>query len=108
MADQKPEGSRVNVPELAQPQRLLEVLVHDLEVEPALSGFCAGFESGKWRVQQFAGHLMEWLPEFALTHSELEQLDHSNAVRFMRRAANLIFFRITLKITFCKEKSMFF
>jgi len=69
----------------------LEVLVHDLGVVPALSGLCAGFELGKWRAKRFSEHLMEWLPEFALTYTELDELDHSNALRFLRKAAQVIY-----------------
>lgn len=52
---------------------------------------CAGFERHKWRSDQLADHVLEWLPEFALKHSELEQLDHSNAIKLIRRAAKTVY-----------------
>ena len=37
---------------------------------PGLAGVCAGFEAGKWRYDQLAEHILEWLPEFALNERE--------------------------------------
>ena len=34
---------------------------------------------------------MEWLPEFALSDSECEKMNHANAVTFMRRAAKAVY-----------------
>lgn len=52
---------------------------------------CAGFERQQWRADQLADHVLEWLPEFALNHSELEQLGHSNAMKLIRRAAKTVY-----------------
>lgn len=52
---------------------------------------CAGFERQRWRSDQLADHVLEWLPEFALKHSELEQLGHSNAMKLIRRAAKTVY-----------------
>jgi len=52
---------------------------------------CAGFERQEWRSDQLADHVLEWLPEFALKHSDLEQLDHSNAMKLIRRAAKTVY-----------------
>lgn len=52
---------------------------------------CAGFERQQWRADQLAEHVLEWLPEFALPHSELEQLGHSNAMKLIRRAAKTVY-----------------
>lgn len=52
---------------------------------------CAGFERQQWRSDQLADHVLEWLPEFALKHSELEELGHSNAMRLIRRAAKTVY-----------------
>jgi hypothetical protein len=74
-----------------QPEPFLTTRVRDLELEPALFGFCAGFEDGDWRCDQLASHLIEWLLEFAFTHSELELLNHANAVEFISRAARMVY-----------------
>lgn len=52
---------------------------------------CAGFERQQWRSDQLADHVLEWLPEFALKHSELEELGHSNAMKLIRRAAKTVY-----------------
>lgn len=52
---------------------------------------CAGFERQQWRSEQLADHVLEWLPEFALKHSELEDLGHSNAMKLIRRAAKTVY-----------------
>lgn len=55
------------------------------------SGFCAGFERGEWRSKQFATHIMEWLPSFALTYSENESISAENAVAMCKKAAKLVY-----------------
>lgn len=52
---------------------------------------CAGFERQEWRADQLADHVLEWLPEFALPHSDLQELGHSNAMRLIRRAAKTVY-----------------
>jgi len=52
---------------------------------------CAGFERGEWRNDQLADHIMEWLPEFALNHSELNEIGHHNAVRMIKKAARIVY-----------------
>lgn len=58
---------------------------------PGLTGVCAGYEMGAWRSDQLAGHLLEWLPEFALNERELAGLRGVNAVRALRNAARTIY-----------------
>jgi|AntDeeMinimDraft_5_1070356.scaffolds.fasta_scaffold05186_2 hypothetical protein len=69
------------------PDPFLRVRVHDSDISPGLLGLCVGYELGSWREKQLADHAMEWLPEFALTHRELEGIESSNLVKLMRRAA---------------------
>jgi hypothetical protein len=52
---------------------------------------CAGFERKAWRSEQLADHIIEWLPEFALKHSELEQLGHHNAIKLIKNAAKTVY-----------------
>jgi hypothetical protein len=70
---------------------LLAVVVHDLAASPALTGLCAGFELGRWRADALADHLLEALPEFCLTYSELEKLNHETAVALLRQAAGRVY-----------------
>ncbi len=73
------------------PKPFFEVRVHQINPLPGLSGLCAGYELGEWRHQQLAGYLMEWLPQFALKHSEVEGLDADNAIRLLAKAASAIY-----------------
>ncbi len=40
---------------------------------------------------QFAKHIIEWLPEFALKHSELTDMHSGNAVQLLRDAAKRVY-----------------
>jgi hypothetical protein len=73
------------------PAPFLEARVHRLDLTPGLTGVCAGYEQQEWRCKQLAEHLLEWLPEFALRHSEIEGLGADNAVRLTRRAAHTVY-----------------
>lgn len=48
--------------------------------------YCAGFELKKWRAEQLAYHLIEWLPEYALPEDEL-RMHHGNVVSKLTQAA---------------------
>jgi hypothetical protein len=76
---------------LPQPDPLLTVRLHDVSTSPALTALCVGFERGEWRYSHLAAHLMEWLPEFALTASECEEFGHQNAVKLIREAARRVY-----------------
>jgi hypothetical protein len=77
------------------PAAFLEVLIRSIELDAELAppavGLCAGYELEVWRAQQFAAHLMEWLPEFALADQELTDFSPGSAVRMLRRAAALVY-----------------
>jgi len=73
------------------PKPFLVVRVHDAAILPTLCGLCAGYERGEWRDQQLAEHLVEWLPEFSLTASELKTFNSGNAVELLRRAAQVVY-----------------
>lgn len=73
------------------PREFLKVIVHDATIDPSLLGLCAGYELGDWRAEKFADHLFEWLPDFCLTWSEIENLGSGNCVRLMRQAAKRIY-----------------
>lgn len=73
------------------PDTFLTVRVHNIDVQPSISGLCAGYERGDWRAKQLADHVMDWLPEFALTASECDTLSHQNATKLMRSAAKRVY-----------------
>lgn len=75
----------------APPAPFLEVKVHDLTSALPLDVLCAGYEGGKWRAEQFAEHVMEWLPEFCLNAQEVRNLHSGNALRLIRSAARLVY-----------------
>jgi hypothetical protein len=76
---------------MQQPKPFLEVRVHNIAESPSVTGLCVGYELGQWRAAQFADHLMEWLPEFALTYSEIEGIHSGNMVALMREAAKKVY-----------------
>ena len=73
------------------PRPLLHAIVKRIEAAPGLAGLCAGFEAGKWRYDQLAEHILEWLPEFALNEREYAALTGANARRKLREAAQTIY-----------------
>jgi len=74
-----------------QPQSFLEIRVNDLAVAPTLTGLCVGYERSRWRAAQFADHVMEWLPEFALNYTELRSIQPGNMAQLMRQAAQKVY-----------------
>lgn len=76
---------------LEAPKNFLKERVHDLDIQPSLTGLCAGYELGIWRMEQLADHLLDWLPEFALTWEELNNLHSGNARQLVRRAARAVY-----------------
>jgi len=74
-----------------QPSAFLEVRVEELDLEPALHGFCAGYEDGEWRAEQFADYLFHYLGEFALTATELERFSPTMSHQLLRSAAKIVY-----------------
>jgi len=60
-------------------------------LSPTLTALCAGYEGGRWRAKELAAHMMEWLPEFALSYQERQALRHNNTVRMLRAAAQRVY-----------------
>lgn len=73
------------------PEKFFEIRVHHLDKLPGLTAVCAGYELKQWRNAQLAGHLIKWLPEFALTYSELESLKGYNAAELVAKAARSVY-----------------
>ncbi|MCL6695255.1 HamA C-terminal domain-containing protein [Acinetobacter baumannii] len=76
---------------LAMPDPFLEVRVHKTDLDPNLLTMCAGYELGEWRETQFADHVMQWLPEFALNYQEVRSMSAHNAVALLQKAARSIY-----------------
>ena len=74
-----------------KPATFLKVRVHDVAVNPSITGLCVGYERDAWRASQFARHIIEWLPEFALKHAELNDMNTGNAVQMIRDAAKRVY-----------------
>ena len=70
---------------------MLQIVVHEPGKMRSLTGLCAGYELGVWRADTLADHLIESLPDFCLTYSEYNELDHKSAVRLLRQAARLVY-----------------
>jgi HamA len=84
------ESHGVATPSL-HPNKFFEVR---FQVSTQLSGctaVCAGYELKEWRRKQLAGHLIKWLPEFALTYSELSSLGPHNAADLLAKAARSVY-----------------
>jgi hypothetical protein len=77
--------------EFPHPDPFLAVRVHDIANAPGLTGLCAGYEASEWRCQQLADHLLEWIPEFALTNKEREDIGSHNAVALISKAARTVY-----------------
>jgi Cap4 SAVED domain len=70
---------------------VLEVLVDDLSLEPALTALCAGYEDNDWRADQLAGWMFDELPAFALNWSTRQEMRDDTARRLMLRAAHAVY-----------------
>jgi len=68
-----------------------DIIIHKPDDLRGLSGICIGFEFGKWRCERFSKYLFNYLPEFALTRSEYENMDYTNAMDKLRNAARTIY-----------------
>lgn len=76
---------------LVHPEEFLSIRVNLLEPPVPLTAACAGYELGRWRCKELAKHILQWLPEFALTYSELTSISHANAVVKIAKAARVIY-----------------
>ena len=73
------------------PTSLLTVIVDEQTFAPPMRGLCAGYERGRWRCEQFAEYLMEWLLDFVFPDDELDRINSSSARAAMRRAAQQLY-----------------
>ena len=73
------------------PSRFLTVRMHDLSLEPSLTAVCAGYEGGQWRASDYARHLLNWVPDFALRYSERTGFNTGTGMEIIRRATRSVF-----------------
>ena len=76
---------------LPQPDPFLDIRIHHLDTRLGLTGPSVGYERQSWRRDQFADHIIEWLPEFALSPDEALSIHSSNAVSLLRKAARSLY-----------------
>src|SRR5262245_58620812 len=76
---------------LPKPEPFLTVRVHRVDLSPTICGLCVGYENGSWRAESLAHHIVEWLPEFALTPAEWTTMHSANSVQMIRRAAQIVY-----------------
>jgi hypothetical protein len=62
-----------------------------MDLSPNVVGVCAGYELAKWRRDQLVSHLINWLPEFALSYSDYEAIGGHNAVEKTIEAAKALY-----------------
>ena len=70
---------------------VLSIRIEDLSKEPGLVGMCAGYERGEWRGEALIDDLINWLPEFALSESDLKSVPPAEIVRILRKALHQIY-----------------
>lgn len=74
-----------------KPDPFFEIVSHELSKEPGLTGACAGYEGAKFRNTELANYLFEWLPDFAMKYSELEEFNSGTAMKLVRKAAKTVY-----------------
>lgn len=74
-----------------KPKPFFEIVIHDVGRVPGLTGACAGYEGTKFRNDDLANYLFEWLPDFAMKYSELEEFNSGTAMKMVRQAAKTVY-----------------
>jgi hypothetical protein len=74
-----------------KPEPFFDIVIHDVDRSPGLTGTSAGYEGGEWRHEAMADYLFEWLPEFALKYSDLEDFSSTTAMRLIKKAAKTVY-----------------
>ena len=74
-----------------KPQPFFEIVTHEVSRVPGLTGACAGYEGAKFRNDDLANYLFEWLPDFAMKYSELEEFNSGTAMKMVRQAAKTVY-----------------
>ncbi|MCH2547800.1 MAG: DUF1837 domain-containing protein [Alphaproteobacteria bacterium] len=61
------------------------------DIKRCVDGLDAGFERDKWRGEALASHLLEWLPEFALSETELKEFKSNTWLPKVQKAVARIY-----------------
>jgi glutaredoxin 2 len=76
---------------MEKPAAFLTPRVHNVSIDPSLTGLCVGYEDKKWRYMPLVESSLAWLPEFALKESERAAIASHNCVELMRKAARKVY-----------------
>jgi hypothetical protein len=74
-----------------KPERFLRLVYPAELIMGGDHALCAGFELSEWRCEGFAQHLVEWLPDYALSEDLLRTMSHANAYSRLRQAAQRVY-----------------
>lgn len=74
-----------------KPTRFLTLVGINTPSIEAAQTICAGFELSAWRCEQFANHLVEWLPDYALSEDLLRTMTHGNCLERLQQAAERVY-----------------
>ena len=77
--------------DLATPARFFTARVELRGDSPEMTTLCAGYERGEWRKSDFVDHLFDYLVEFALKWSQLQNLNSATAYRMIEDAARRVY-----------------
>lgn len=73
------------------PEPLLSPHVDDRRISPSLTALGVGYELKVWRAEALAGHILDWVLDFALRPEERRPLSTGRARQVMRRAVAATF-----------------
>lgn len=76
---------------LTTPARFFAARVELRGDPPEMTTLCAGYERGEWRKSGFVDHLFDYLVEFALKWSQLQNLNSATAFRMIEDAARRVY-----------------
>ena len=76
---------------LNKPEPLFELVVHDIVRQPGFTAADAGYESSEWRYKAVADYLFDWLLEFAMKYSDLEDVNSATAAKMLNKAAKTVY-----------------
>lgn len=74
-----------------KPEPLFELVVHDIARQPGFTATDAGYESNQWRYKAVADYLFDWLLEFAMKYSDLEDVNSVTAAKMLNKAAKTVY-----------------
>lgn len=77
--------------DLATPARFFTARVELRGESPEMTTLCAGYERGEWRRSDFVNHLFDYLVEFAMKWSQLQDLNSATAYRMIEDAARRVY-----------------